>query len=205
MSVNHVTPSQKTPEFLSFVNSGTAYVNGSFLYAGNASFATFCESITGAIANSSLTLVPSQYSQVVEGYKAIYESLANAVMPNSGIVEILFSINSPGAIVIQAALQIPFRYDIASFSGRLHSNARTAIQAKDGYISTPLRCSISHESIPSTSHILPVSSAAVYAFLVLRFLTLHIPRSFRYHDDAPSAKSRPSNWQHFSTEGRSWR
>lgn len=107
----------KTPEFLSFVNSGTAYVQGSFLYGGNTSFATFCEGITGAITNSSLTLVPSQYSQVVDGYKAIYESLANAVLPNSGIVEILLSINSPGAIVIQAALQIPFS------QGRVYINS----------------------------------------------------------------------------------
>lgn len=48
-------------------------------------------------------------------------------------------------------------------------------QAKDDYISTPVRCSITHKSIPSTSLILPVSSAAVYTLRVLRFLTLHTP------------------------------
>ena len=77
--------------------------------------ATAKATLTGATDLTSL--VPSTDSTVIEGYKAIYQSYVDKVWPDSGLVEILFSINSPGTITIQAAIQTPLS------QGRLFINS----------------------------------------------------------------------------------
>ena len=54
--------------------------------------------------------MPSQYPEVVEGYKAIYDTTANKIHPSAGLVEILLSINAAGQVGVQAALQQAMRY-----------------------------------------------------------------------------------------------
>lgn len=100
---------QQSAEFNSFINSGIAYVNGSRLFDGDASFSTFLSSISSAVDSSAASLVPSQYDPVVQGYKAVYQTIASSSYPTTGLIEILFSINSAGAVSIQVGLQQPFR------------------------------------------------------------------------------------------------
>ncbi|KAF8959585.1 hypothetical protein BDZ97DRAFT_1666899 [Flammula alnicola] len=106
----------QTPEFNSFINSGIAYVNGSLLFSGSDSFSTFRNGINSS-AVSSTTLAPSQYSQVIDGYKAIYDATLQNLYPTAGLVEILLSLNSAGQIAVQAALQQPLS------QGRLYINS----------------------------------------------------------------------------------
>ena len=101
---------QKTPEFNSFINSGVAYVNGTLLFASEQNFATFRSQITAAAGSSASSLVPSQYSEVIEGYKAIHSTTVEKIYPTAGLIELLLSINSPGMISVQAALQQPMRF-----------------------------------------------------------------------------------------------
>ncbi|KAF8894224.1 GMC oxidoreductase-domain-containing protein [Gymnopilus junonius] len=108
---------QQTPEFNSFINSGVAYVNGSLLFGGDASFATFQNDITGALNTSASTLVPSQYSQVVDGYKAVYQATSEKIYPTTALAEILLSLNSAGQITVQAAVQQPLS------QGRIYINS----------------------------------------------------------------------------------
>jgi len=107
----------KTPEFNSFINSGIAYINGSRLFESEANFASFRGEINSNLGTLASTLVPSQYKEVVEGYKAIYDATANKIHPNAGLVEILLSINAPGQVAVQAALQQPMS------QGRIYINS----------------------------------------------------------------------------------
>ena len=93
----------RSPEFLSFVNSGIAYVNGSFLFEGEESYRNFLSSIKDTDVSS---LVPAE-STVAEGYKAIQNTLLEKIYPDVGLVELLFSVNSPSAMILQAAIQQP--------------------------------------------------------------------------------------------------
>ncbi len=68
----------------------------------------FQNQILDALNTSSETLVPSQYPEVVEGYKAIYQTLASQFLPDIAQVEMLMSVMSAGTVTIQAALQHPF-------------------------------------------------------------------------------------------------
>ena len=68
----------------------------------------FQNQILDALNTSSETLVPSQYPEVVEGYKAIYQTLATQFLPDIAQVEMLMSVMSAGTVTIQAALQHPF-------------------------------------------------------------------------------------------------
>ncbi|KAF9808497.1 hypothetical protein IEO21_07876 [Rhodonia placenta] len=112
-------PTTSTP-FLSFINSATAYVNFSALIAAPE---TYAQQIADAVDSSASTLVPSQYSEVVEGYKAIYNLTAQKLLLSSiGDMEILLSLTGAGqyepqVISIQAALQHPFS------QGRLYINS----------------------------------------------------------------------------------
>ncbi|KAH6881013.1 mala s 12 allergen [Coprinopsis sp. MPI-PUGE-AT-0042] len=93
----------KSTEFLSFVNSGTAYVNGSFLFDGQESYQNF---LNGLKDTDTTNLVPTE-STVAEGYKAIQSTLLEKIYPEVGLVELLYSLNSPSAMIIQAAIQQP--------------------------------------------------------------------------------------------------
>ncbi|KAJ2928241.1 hypothetical protein H1R20_g8865, partial [Candolleomyces eurysporus] len=109
----------KSAEFLSYVNCGTSYVNGSYLFDGDESFGTFVSEMK-ATFNDPTTLnplIPSTDSAVAEGYKAIYQSYVDKIIPKAGMIEILFSLNTPGVITIQTALQTPLS------QGRLYINS----------------------------------------------------------------------------------
>lgn len=96
----------KTPIFNAFVNDAIAYINGSKLFDGDASFAAFRAQISSDFNDTSVaTRVPSNYSEVLEGYKAIHSATIQNIYPTAGIVELIFSINSPGILGIQVALQ----------------------------------------------------------------------------------------------------
>jgi len=80
------------------------------LFASEENFATFRSQITFVAGSSASSLVPSQYSEVIEGYKAIYSATVENIYPTAGLIELLLSINSPGTISVQAALQQPMRF-----------------------------------------------------------------------------------------------
>ncbi|KAF5327281.1 hypothetical protein D9619_004034 [Psilocybe cf. subviscida] len=96
----------KTALFNGFVNSGTAYVNGSRLFNGDESFATFVSGIDDS-TKASATLAPTKSDAGIAGYKTIYDTVLQKFYPTSGLVEILFSINAGKQIAVQAALQLP--------------------------------------------------------------------------------------------------
>ncbi|KAG6909528.1 hypothetical protein DXG01_017085 [Tephrocybe rancida] len=96
---------QKEPMTMSFINSAIAYINASTLFDDSASLSA---EIAAALDSSASTLVPSQYNEVVEGYKAIYTTTQKLVDQDVGQVELLLSINAPGTIAIQAAIQHPY-------------------------------------------------------------------------------------------------
>lgn len=99
----------KSPEFLSFINSGTAYVNGSFLFENDENFNTFLDGLKSTLADDAALaeFLPGSNGEVNAGYKAIYQTLVDNIYPEAGLVEILYSINAPGRIVVQAAIQTP--------------------------------------------------------------------------------------------------
>jgi hypothetical protein len=101
------------------VNCGTSYVNGSYLFDGDESFNTFVSSVKATLNDPATVtpLIPSTDSTVAEGYKAIYQSYADKILPKAGLIEILFSINTPGTITVQTALQTPLS------QGRLSINS----------------------------------------------------------------------------------
>ncbi|OCH89264.1 hypothetical protein OBBRIDRAFT_732948, partial [Obba rivulosa] len=99
-------PNGTSSPFLSFINSATAYANITNLLGDSAS--AFQSQIAGQLAQSSATLVPSQYPEVVAGYEAIYNVTLNQfLMSPVGQVEILFSLTGTAlgaqSVAIQAA------------------------------------------------------------------------------------------------------
>jgi len=98
----------KSPAFNSYVNDAIAYINGSRLFDGDASFARFRDQITWELAHPSTSRIPSTSSEVIEGYRTIYQATLEKLYPTVGIVEFLFSINAVGMIAIQIALQQAF-------------------------------------------------------------------------------------------------
>jgi choline dehydrogenase len=98
----------KSPVFNSYVNDAIAYINGSRLFDGDTPFATFRDQIAWELAHPSTSRIPSTSSEVIEGYKTIYQATLEKIYPTVGIVEFLFSINAAGTIAIQTALQQGF-------------------------------------------------------------------------------------------------
>ncbi|KAJ3574760.1 hypothetical protein NP233_g1548 [Leucocoprinus birnbaumii] len=96
----------KSSEFLSFINSGVAYVNASTLFGSQDAVTTMHQGIS-----NNMTSFASQIddSQVAAGFKAIYSATADKIFnSDNALVELLFSINSPGKIAVQAAIQHAF-------------------------------------------------------------------------------------------------
>ncbi|KAF4611184.1 hypothetical protein D9613_007289 [Agrocybe pediades] len=110
----------QTPEFLSFINDAVAFVNISTLFNGPA--LEFQQQIKDARDESSRTLVASQYPEVVEGYKAIYDTIADKFLPDVPQLELLMSLISPSQVSIQAAMQHPY------------SVGRTYINSSDPFV-----------------------------------------------------------------------
>ncbi|GBE89411.1 GMC oxidoreductase [Sparassis latifolia] len=101
--------------FLSYINSATAYVNISVLLGSSAASSLYT-SIANSLESSASTLVPSQYPEVVEGYKTIYNATLSQFNSAVGQMEILLALTGDGTIAIQAALQHPFS------QGRIYIN-----------------------------------------------------------------------------------
>ncbi|PPQ84055.1 hypothetical protein CVT24_007932 [Panaeolus cyanescens] len=108
----------KSAEFNSFVNSGIAYINGTHLFGSSDAFKSFTDGIMATLpsvavpasSSSNGGLVPSAYQEVVEGYKAIFQATAEKIHATAGLIELLLSINAPGQIAVQAALQQPMSH-----------------------------------------------------------------------------------------------
>jgi len=112
---------QTSADFRSYVNSAIAYVNASFLFGGDSGAATFHQQVTDAFESSASSLVPSSSSEVIEGYKAIYNITANTLLPSEvGQVELLINMMFPTSISIGVAIQHPLS------QGRLYINSSSA-------------------------------------------------------------------------------
>ncbi|PFH50970.1 GMC oxidoreductase [Amanita thiersii Skay4041] len=114
------SPFSTTPEFMSFVNLAVAYVNVTTLL-GPEDAAELHDRLAVSFPYDVNSLVPSQYSEVIEGYKAIRNVTADTILPSDvGEVELLLSLNVPGQIAIQAAFQHPHSH------GRVYINSSSA-------------------------------------------------------------------------------
>ena len=107
-------PSGQSSPFLSFVNSATCYANLSDLMGSYNDAATFQQQVLNELNSSVSTLIPSQDSGVIEGYKALYLANAqNILLSRVGQIELLlFAVGSTTGgdqtISIQFALQHPY-------------------------------------------------------------------------------------------------
>ncbi len=103
----------KTKEFNSFINDAAAFANAFTLFQGGNE--DFKKSVMDSLEDSVKNLVPSQYDEVKNGYRKIYEILAgrwlSASSGGTGVaqVELLMSLISPRVVAMQAAMQHPFR------------------------------------------------------------------------------------------------
>ncbi|KAJ3729415.1 hypothetical protein C8R42DRAFT_651827 [Lentinula raphanica] len=95
-----------TAEFLSYINSATAYVNLTTLL-GSDSASALISSAQAAVDSSTTSFLPLGDSTVAAGYKAIYDTITNQFYSgSSGQIELLLSITSTN-VLIQAAIQHP--------------------------------------------------------------------------------------------------
>ncbi|KAF7770780.1 CAZyme family AA3 [Agaricus bisporus var. burnettii] len=95
-------------EFKSFINDAIAYVNLTNIF-GSAGASAFQQQIQSSFENSSATISQLRSSDVIEGYKTIYQILSENFMNAGGPqVELLLSLVGSGEISVQAALQHPF-------------------------------------------------------------------------------------------------
>ncbi|GLB41482.1 putative alcohol oxidase [Lyophyllum shimeji] len=110
----------KLNEFLSFVNSATAFANLTRLF-GPEGAAAFQKAVVEGLTDSAGTLVPSTSPEVVQGYKIIYSTIANKIFTTDvAVIELLLALNSPGEVGVQAAMQHPLS------QGRLYINSSSA-------------------------------------------------------------------------------
>lgn len=101
-----------------------AYVNSTTLFgvAGTAAMQKTIQDDMASFASSVGT--GSNDTRVLEGFKNIYTSIANTIFPSEApLVEILFSINAPGKIAVQAAIQHPLS------QGRVYISSTSAFDA----------------------------------------------------------------------------
>lgn len=111
----------KTPEFLSFVNSGVAYVNSTTLFGTGGMTAIQKAIEEDMIAFSNTIGTGSNETQVLQGFRTIYSTIADKIFPSEApLVELLYSINVPGQIAVQAAIQHAFS------QGRIYINSTSA-------------------------------------------------------------------------------
>ncbi|KAK7456342.1 hypothetical protein VKT23_010588 [Stygiomarasmius scandens] len=106
----------KTAEFMSFINSATAYVPLSALFSAEdaASVISSAQSAMDSNVDKFKSAGPkgdgtSQLDDaVVEGYKQIYKTITDTFYTGgSGQVEVLIALTQPGSIILQVALQHP--------------------------------------------------------------------------------------------------
>ncbi|KIK66615.1 hypothetical protein GYMLUDRAFT_257454 [Collybiopsis luxurians FD-317 M1] len=95
-----------TAEFLSFINSATAYVNLTTLL-GSSAASSLISSAQAQVDSSASSLLPLGDSTVAAGYKQIYNTITDQFyQSNSGQIELLLAITST-SVLIQAAIQHP--------------------------------------------------------------------------------------------------
>ncbi|KAJ3905561.1 hypothetical protein F5879DRAFT_988226 [Lentinula edodes] len=95
-----------TAEFLSYINSATAYVNLTTLL-GSDNASALISSAQAEVDSSVSSFLPLGDSTVAAGYKAIYDTITNQFYSsNSGQIELLLSITSTN-VLLQAAIQHP--------------------------------------------------------------------------------------------------
>ncbi|KAK7043178.1 hypothetical protein VNI00_008532 [Paramarasmius palmivorus] len=106
-----------TPEFLSHINSGVAYLNASYLFGGDSGRDEFAQTVANQYSDS-LSTVPTQSQEIIEGYRVKYDVLSKTVIPSEvGIVELLLNLMGDGSISIGVAMQHPFS------QGRMYINS----------------------------------------------------------------------------------
>ncbi|KAF5379451.1 hypothetical protein D9615_006578 [Tricholomella constricta] len=134
----------KTKEFLSFINSATAFANLTRVF-GTEGAAAFQKFVADGLEDSASKLVPSQSPEVIEGYKAIYDTIANKIFNTDvAVLELLLALNTPGEVSVQAALQHPLS------QGRLYINTSSPFDAPiidPQYFSHPADLTIMREGI----------------------------------------------------------
>ncbi|EJU03853.1 GMC oxidoreductase [Dacryopinax primogenitus] len=100
-----------TSAFMSFINSAIAYPNITDLLGDYAT--TYQSDLLNNLTWAAANLVPSTDPTIIAGYKAIYQSQANTILPSQvGQVELLFGLTGTSfgtnTFSVQAALQHPY-------------------------------------------------------------------------------------------------
>ncbi|TRM70218.1 GMC oxidoreductase [Schizophyllum amplum] len=112
---------ESSAEFLSFVNSATAYVNLTTMMGGDA-VSTLKSSATSALDDSASNLAPSSDDTVKEGYKTIQQFSANMMDQSVGGIELLLNLMGNGYVGITAAIQHPLS------QGRIYINSSSVFE-----------------------------------------------------------------------------
>ncbi|KAF8909105.1 hypothetical protein CPB85DRAFT_1435846 [Mucidula mucida] len=142
-SYNMYANGLRTPEFTSYINLTTTDINLTAIM-GESAHSELVQSIADA-ANASASLVPSQYQEVVAGYRLMYskavELFQNTTMGN---IELLLAITGAGAVGIQAGLQHPMS------PGHIYINSSSSFDypvIDPGYLSHSSNLTILREGI----------------------------------------------------------
>lgn len=112
---------KKSAAFLSFVNSGVAFVNSTTLFGADGA-STMHQQMINDMPNFAVSVgTGSKDSQVREGFKSIYAAISDKIFMSSvAQVEILLSLSSAGLVQVQAAIQHPLS------QGRIWINTNSA-------------------------------------------------------------------------------
>ncbi|PBK86979.1 GMC oxidoreductase [Armillaria gallica] len=95
----------ESTEFLSLVNNAIAYVNLTVLMGSGAD--AWIQNVKNDYTTSTGYL-PTTDSTIVSGYEATFKTITETFYPSADPqIELLFSLNSAGSVIIQAALQHP--------------------------------------------------------------------------------------------------
>ncbi|KAF5361142.1 hypothetical protein D9758_009037 [Tetrapyrgos nigripes] len=132
-----------TPEFMSYVNSATAYVPLSALVDASSASSLISEA-QSSMEDHANTFKSGGYKgdgngqvddTVVEGYKQVYKTITDKMFGSgAGQVELLIALTQEGVIVLQAALQHPLSM------GRMYITSASAFDAPvldPAYLSHP--------------------------------------------------------------------
>ncbi len=105
MTFSPNTRLQESTEYLSLVNNAIAYVNLTVLMGSGAD--AWIQNVKNDYTTSTGYL-PTTDSTIVSGYEATFKTITETFYPSADPqIELLFSLNSAGSVIIQAALQHP--------------------------------------------------------------------------------------------------
>ncbi|KAL1746534.1 GMC oxidoreductase [Schizophyllum fasciatum] len=110
---------ETSAEFLSFVNSATAYVNMTTIMGADA-VSQLKNSVLSSVDDTVNRLSSSYSDEVKEGSKSLYQFSANTLDQTVGGIELLLNVMGDGYVGITAAIQHPFS------EGRLQINSSSA-------------------------------------------------------------------------------